>query len=934
MKKLIGLLLLVVMCSLGMLTADAAEQKIIRVGYSTNNPGFIDSKPDGSYDGYAVAYLQEIAKYTNWRYKFVLATNKDILQDLLDDKIDIMCNMTYTPERTRLYDYCLYPFITEVSVVYFRPRTRVEFEQNGLSLNGWKIGVATDTYQREAFANFAKAQGFAYQEIVFPDKEKMFFALDNGKVDAVTSISMNRTDNYKIAATYSVDPVFIATRKDRTDNLVKQVDAAIGQIMQKTPNFTSRLQQRFYANNLTQTKPFFTAEEVAFIKTCPTLKVGHFSKRRPFSYYDPATHQLTGIALDILEQISIKSGLKFESEGIEPGILPMAELSKGKYDLITGIVYNSERLANPAIRITTAYYQGRMVIVGPKNKYFDQNATYRIAIPSDAKGIERYVRDNFKQYGFVYFKDSEECMDAVTDGRADIMMQNSEIVNALLQKPRFDHLAIWPTNMFMDEDFSIVATSQANPLLISVLNKAINSLDANKIYDITMEYSYNRPYVLTAKDIFYKYKMEFGVLGLFICFILIVATYVFSQKRKNIEVLSQKNAQLSQAITQAQVANSAKSQFMSRMSHEIRTPLNGITGLTTLALSNLDNPGKVEEYLQKIILSSKMLLSIINDILDMSAIESAKLKVVNEPFDFRELLANVVDVYTPQCRNKKIQFHVQVDDAIDRTVRGDSVRVNQILLNLLSNAVKFTTEGGSLNLTVKQLRKGTKYVFIRIAVQDTGIGMTEEFKQRIFKPFEQGTLKTFQKYGGSGLGLSITKNLVDLMNGKISVRSELGKGSTFTVDMPFGLVNTEKQLPTKEPAAQPEKISFAGKRFLVVEDQIINREIAVELLKMSKATVETAVDGKDAVDKFTASTPGYYDLILMDIQMPIMNGYEASKTIRASNHAQAKTIPIIAMTADAFTEDVSKSLTAGMNEHISKPIDVKKMLQTLAKFLQ
>ena len=1047
-----------------LLAADCYASTTVKVGYTTN-PGFIEPKMDGTYDGYGVVYLQEIAKYTNWKYRYVNGSMPELLTALQKGQIDLICNLTYTPERGEQFDYSAYPIGSEASLLYMSPGLKKD-GQAVLDINGLTIGVTEGTFQQRSLAEYFQKQGFSYHEVAFKTNEELFRALNEGRLDAVASTSMYHTDAYKMASLFAVNPIFMVASKHRQDDLMAQVNSALSQIFYKNPEFTSKLRQKYYSRNAATFQPLFTKDELAFIKNCQELKVGHFSKRFPFSFINQASQKISGITVDILRLISIKSGLNFKEEGIEVGKQPLEQLYNGDYDLITGIVYNSDRLSNPKIFITTPYYQGRMVIVGHKNDYLHPDKSYTIALPADAKGIRYYITDNFENYTILDYQDSQECMEAVNRGEADIMMQNLHIVNALLQQPRFENLEIWPTNFYMDEDFSIVSKSTANPLLISILNKTIDSLDPNEVHNIILKYTVNRPYELTVSDFLYKYKSGISLIIVFGVFVIMIAVYVMNQKRKNIALLTQKNIQLSQAISQAQVANSAKSQFLSRMSHEIRTPLNAVTGLTALALKNMDKKERVEDYLHKITLSSSMLLNIVNDILDMSAIENDKLKIVNQPFNLRELLSSISSLYYTQCKNKKLTFEVHLENVVEERLIGDNVRLNQILLNLLSNAVKFTPEGGTVNLTVGRLRQDEAKVFLRFRVSDTGIGMSEEFQQRIFKPFEQGTLTTFQKYGGSGLGLSITKNLTELMNGKIEVQSSLGEGTTFTVDMPLGLVkqvdilgkelqktrvfnvlivdsdakaqasaslvlerlglkhtlavSREEAVRLSEAALKagkpydmvfldwnllekdelklghyfrqtyqdklliivmaydhdevleksgglkidgfidkplfqssvfnllmqfskqiyqpqieaPKEMFLQGRRLLLVEDHPINREIATELLKMAGAKVECAVNGQDGVDKFRASLPGYYDLILMDIQMPILNGYEAAKAIRLSKHPSAATIPIVAMTADAFTEDVSRALAAGMNEHIAKPIDVKVMLKVLARFLK
>lgn len=389
---------------------------------------------------------------------------------------------------------------------------------------------------------------------------------------------------------------------------------------------------------------------------------------------------------------------------------------------------------------------------------------------------------------------------------------------------------------------------------------------------------------------------------------------------------------LQDALAAAQQASETKSSFLSRMSHEMRTPLNAIIGYLELGKTHSNDPEKLEDYMSKSDVAAHQLLSIINDVLDMASIESGKLHLERVQFEMTEEIQSVRKMFETQAWNKNLDFQVHLDSNKKVHIMGDPLRLNQILINLLSNAIKFTPPHGRVTLNVYQTAQLDDRVYYCFEVADTGIGMSEEFLTNLFNPFEQHDSSIARKYGGSGLGMSITKNLVNMKQGTITVNSELGRGTIFTVNLSFDLVQNVEDIPSK--ASENVRYDFTGMSLLLAEDNQMNREIATEILTSSGFKVNCAENGKQAVDKFLASSAGTYQLILMDIQMPIMNGYEAAEKIRASNHPQSKNIPIFAMTANAFAEDVNKALAVGMNGHIAKPLDVKKMLEVLSACLK
>lgn len=692
------------------------------------------------------------------------------------------------------------------------------------------------------------------------------------------------------------------------------------------------LRQRRYAANFPArlVNVQFSDRDLEYVKKRKTITVAVPENWYPFYCKETSQKNHVGIMVDILDKIKDFTGLDFSYVYAKNYSDAVHLVQRGKADILGFFLGDENDAAQLGLALSASYVSANNIIV--RNKACSYPAPGLVGALVESQRFPSGISaEKIRSYPGI-----KEALAAVNSGEADFIYGLSSKMEQDISRYHFTNLA--PVTLVNDQSaISFALPTPVDPDLLTVLNKAINNLSESErtvIRNRNLESIGVNEFSLT--DFIYANPLQFMFIVMFVLSVLFTALLLAIGARMKATVI-QGN------LKRAEAANLAKSEFLSRMSHEIRTPMNGIVGMSTIAMQNIDNTDKIKDCLEKVIMSSKHLLALINDVLDMSKIESGKVELRHESFNFRAFLQDLENLYGEQAKSKGISYETILASDLEVQIIGDSLRLNQVLSNLLSNALKFTPAKGMIKLRVSKTGEDQENVYLRFEVIDTGCGIAEENYDKIFESFEQENVDVTYKYGGTGLGLSIVKRFTGLMGGGIHVTSVQGNGSTFTVDLPFGKIK-ESGKPTRFSDINGRNdlakdcyavdYDFKGKRILLVEDNELNREIAEELIGVTGASVESAEDGVQAVEMFKESAEGYYDLILMDVQMPHMDGYEATRCIRALGRSDAQKVPIFAMTANAFAEDVQKSREAGMNAHISKPLNIRAVYKQMNRYLQ
>ena len=900
------------------------EQKIVRVGSFEDTFNYVDK--NGIRRGYGYELMQALAGYTGWEFEYVKCDWSNCFDKLENDEIDVMGDISYTNERAQRMLFSDEAMGEEKYILYADLSNMDIGTSDFRFMDGKRVGVLMGTAPESMLTEWENKNGIQTEHVNVYNNDDVEKKLANHEIEAFVSLEESIWSERGISSVTTIGKsgIYFAINKEHSD-IKMELDYAMRQLDQDSPFFKADLYKKYFTLEYNQS---LTGGEKSWVEEHGGIRIGFLSNDAAVFSFDEETGKLTGMLAEYFSYAKDCLGnqtLEFNIQEYDDYDEMLQALQEREIDMIFYTGRNPYFAEKNGYALTNTAWTYSLMAVTDEEK-FDENKVYTVAVPREKYALKQHIAFSYPKWKLVDCDSLDDAADMVIHEKADCFLMGAS--QALIYDNSQNFKSI-PLTKTMEACFAVRG---GEGTLLSILNKTLKAMPSDMltsalaIYDSTAD-------KVTFSDFVKDNMIAFFATAGFFALSIIGIILVLLRKARKAEAVAklaasdtQKlNDKLEIALKKAEDASLAKTRFLNNMSHDIRTPMNVILGYNQMMKSQLTEPKQLDCQ-KKIEQSGKLLLSIINNVLDMARIESGKMEVDENYEMVGEVLDEIISTFASEAEEKGIHLSGSMQ-VTHRNVLCDGTKIREIYVNLVSNAIKYTPRGGTVTITVEELpceKEG--YIKIKAEVKDTGIGMSKEYLPALFEPFSREHNTTTGKVGGTGLGMPIVKKMVDLLGGSIEVESELGKGTTFTLTLTHKIAD-EKYYSQKIEKADASDMgeNLRGKHVLLAEDNDLNAEIAMAVLEETGLVIERVEDGIQCVDKVEQMPSGTYDLILMDIQMPNMDGYKATQCIRRLDDKKKAEIPIIAMTANAFAEDKKRAFDAGMNEHIAKPIDIEKL---------
>ena len=928
-------MILSVHCQAAETNNDEKQPQIIRVGSFEDTFNYVDQ--NGVRRGYGYELMQALAGYTGWEFEYVKCDWSDCFDKLENGEIDIIGDISYTDERAQKMLFSAEPMGEEKYILY----ADLSNMDNGTSdfkfMDGKRIGVLMGTEPEIMLTEWENKNGIQTEHVNVYNNDDVEKKLANYEIDAFVSLEESIWSEQGIASVTTIGKsgIYFAINKERSD-IKTELDYAMRQLDQDSPFFKADLYKKYFTLDYNQS---LTGGEKSWLEEHGDIRIGFLNNDPAIFSMDEETGKLTGTLTEYISYAKDCLGnqtLKFNIQDYDDYDEMLQALQDHEIDMIFYAGRNPDLAEKKGYTLTnTAWTYSLMAVTD--EQYFNEDEAYTVAVPKEHEALKQHMAFSYPQWKLVDYDSFEDAADMIANEEADCFLMGASQAMIYDNSQKFRSIPLTKT---MEACFAV---SSGEATLLSVLNKTLKDMPSDMLTSALAIYD-STPDKITFLDFVKDNMLVFSLTAGFFALIIIVIILVLLRKARKAEAVAklaasdtQKlNDKLEIALKKAEDASLAKTRFLNNMSHDIRTPMNAILGYAQLMEDGLNEKdlSKASEYLEKLQQSGNLLLSIINDVLDMARIESGRMEIDENYGRIEDIRQTLFEIFEDEAEKKNLALHYTINVEHEH-ILTDVTKVKEILVNILSNAIKYTPAGGSVMVDVDELPcDESGYIIARTRVSDTGIGMSQDYLTKIFDAFTREQNTTKSKIAGTGLGMSIVKKYVEMLGGTIDVESELGKGSTFTVTLKHRIADESYYVKDHIEEAGTGSEILEGRNILLAEDNDLNAEIAEAILEHAGLKMDRVEDGIQCVNKIMEMPVGTYDMILMDIQMPRMNGYKATQAIRHLPDKDKACIPIIAMTANAFEEDKRDAIEAGMNGHIAKPIQVDKLLSMLAEIMR